>query len=99
MKTFSELEIGDKIFIWDHYKKIADIGIVTNIIRTTECVVWYYDSMFEENSSTIRSITLNLIHCIGAYTYTYNIRSLYSYYFVSTYIEPILNFIEENENI
>ena len=97
MKTFSELQIGDKIFIWDYYKKIADIGIVTNIRRTTEHVVWYYDSTFEENFYPSRSIILGLNQCIGAYTY--EVRSLYSYYFVSTYIEPILNFIKENENI
>ena len=52
--------------------------------------------MFEENSSTIRSIVLSLNQCVGAYTY--NIRSQYSYYFVSTYIEPVLNFIKENED-
>ena len=97
MKTFSELKIGDKIFIWDYYKKTADIGIVTHIKRNREYIVWCYDSTFEENSSTIRSIVLTLSQCVGAYTY--NIRSLYSYYFVSTYIEPILNFIKENEDI
>lgn len=96
MKTFSELKIDDKIFIWDHYKKTVDIGIVTNIIRTTEHVVLYYDSMFEEKN-LIHSIVLSLSQCIGAYTY--DIRSLYSYYFVSTYIEPILNFIKENEAV
>ena len=96
MKTFSELKIGDKIFIWNYYNKTADIGIVTHIARKTGYIVWCYDSMFEENSSTIRSIVLTLNQCVGAYTY--NIRSLYSYYFVSTYIEPVLNFIEENEN-
>ena len=97
MKTFSELKIGDKIFIWNYYNKTADIGIVTHIVRKSRYIVCYYDSTFEENSSTIHSITLGLNQCIGAYTY--NIKSLYSYYFVSTYIEPILNFIKENENI
>lgn len=72
---------------------------MTEIIRTTEYVALYYDSMFEEKNFlyTGHSIILGLNQCIG--TYTYNIRSMYSYYFVSTYIEPILNFIEENENI
>lgn len=74
-----------------------DIGIVTGIRRTTEYVALYYDSMFEENSFPFHSIILNLNQCTGAYTY--DIRSLYSYYFVSTYIEPVLNFIKENENI
>ena len=97
MKTFSELKIGDKIFIWDCQKKTADIGIITRIVRKIEYIVVYYDSTFEENSSTIHSMVLGLNQCIGAYTY--NIRSLYSWYFVSTYIEPVLNFIKENENI
>lgn len=55
--------------------------------------------MFEEKNFlyTGHSIILGLNQCIE--THTCNIRSMYSHYFVSTYIEPILNFIEENENI
>ena len=96
MKTFSELQIGDKIFIWDHRKKITDIGIITHIVRKTEYVVFCYDSTFE-SIDVNHSIALGLNQCIGAYTF--NIRSLYSYYLVSTYIDPILQLIEENENV
>lgn len=96
MKTFSELQIGDKIFIWDYQKKIADIGIINHIARKDRYIVLFYDSTFE-SIDVIHSIVLGLNQCIGAYTY--NIRSLYSYYFVSTYIDPILQLIEENENV
>lgn len=96
MKTFSELQIGDKIFIWDYQKKILDIGIVTDIIRKSEYIVWCYDSIFE-SIDIAHSIALGLNQCIGRYTF--NIRSQYSYYLVSTYIDPILQLIEENENV
>ena len=96
MKTFSELQIGDKIFIWDYQKKILDIGIITDIIRKSEYIVWCYDSIFE-SIDVNHSIALGLNQCIGAYTF--NIRSLYSYYLVSTYIDPILQLIEENEKV
>lgn len=96
MKTFSELQIGDKIFIWDYQKKIADIGVITHIARKAEYIVWCYDSTFE-SMDIAHSIVLGLNQCTGAYTYY--IRSLYSYYLVSTYIDPILQLIEENENV
>ena len=103
MKTFDELQIGDKIFIWDYQKKILDIGIITDIIRKNEYIVWCYDSIFE-SIDIAHSIALGLNQCIGAYTYNItsfssNTRSLPSYYLVSTFIDPILNLIEENENI
>lgn len=103
MKTFSELQIGDKIFIWDYRKKIADIGIITHIIRKTEYIVWCYDSIFG-TIDIVHSIALGLNQCIGAYTYNItsvssNTKSLPSYYLVSTYIDPILQLIEENENV
>ena len=96
MKTFSELQIGDKIFIWNCQKKIADIGIITDIIRKNEYIVWCYDSIFESIDIS-HSIALGLNQCIGAYTR--NIRSQYSYYLVSTHIDLILQLIEENENV
>ena len=96
MKTFSELQIGDKIFIWDYYKKILDIGIINHILRKDGYILWCYDSIFE-SIDIIHSIVLGLNQCVG--TYTYDIRSFSSYYLVSTYIEPILNLIEENENV
>lgn len=96
MKTFDELQIGDKIFIWDCQKKIADVGIINHIARKDGYIIWCYDSTFE-SIDVIHSIVLGLDQCIEAYTYS--IRSLYSYYFVSTYINPILQLIEENENV
>lgn len=103
MKTFNELQIGDKIFIWDYYKKILDIGIITDIMRKSEYIVWCYNSIFE-SIDIAHSIALGLNQCIRANTYNItsfssNTRSLPSYYLVSTCIEPILNLIEENENV
>ena len=92
MKTFSELQIGDKIFIWDYQKKIADIGIINHIVRKDGYIVWCYDSTFE-SIDIIHSIVLGLNECIGAYTYNN------TYYLVSTYIDAILQLIEENENV
>lgn len=96
MKTFSELQIGDKIFIWNYQKKIADIGIITDIVRNDGYILWSYDSIYE-SIDIIHSIALGLNQCIG--TYTYIIRSFSSYYLISTYIEPILQLIEKNENV
>ena len=96
MKTFNELQVGDKIFIWDCQKKIVDIGIITHIV-CKEYVIFCYDSTFE-NNNVIHDIILGLNQCIGTCTCTNSARSLYSWCFVSTCIEPILNFIEENEN-
>lgn len=95
MKTFSELQIGDKIFIWDYQKKIADIGIINNIIHKTEHIVLSYHSTLENNNSFV--LPLNLNYCAKAYTC--NIRYGYSNCLISTYIDPILQLIKENENI
>lgn len=95
MKTFSELQIGDKIFIWNYQKKIVDIGIINNIIHKTAYITLCYYSILENNNSFVLPLSLN--YCAKACTC--NIRSWYYNCLISTYIDPILQLIEENENV
>lgn len=95
MKTFSELQIGDKIFIWNCQKKVLDIGIINNIIHKTAYIILSYRSTLENNYSFVLPLSLN--YCTNAYTC--HIRYGYSNCLISTYIDPILQLIEENEKV
>lgn len=93
MKPFKELQEGDKIFIWDYQKKIADIGIINHVTHKDGYIVLHYYFIRENNNGFVLPLSLNLY----AGAYTCNVRSLYSHYLISTYIDPILQLIKENE--
>ena len=71
---------------------MADIGIITDIMRKDGYIVLHYYTILENNTQFILPVGSN--QCAEHI----HIRSLCSYYFVSTYIEPVLNFIKENED-